>query len=78
MTYKIGYLELKNAIESCKENIEAAEIAVQMYTLQLKAYEEEIKHHPRPKTDEGLDDVMPALKKPSETSKSSETSDTEE
>ena len=45
---KIGYLELKQAIEGTKEQIKQAEIVVQVSTIALKAFEEAIKSYPKP------------------------------
>ena len=50
-TNKIGYLELKRAIESCKENIQQAEIDAQMNTIMLRSFQREIKKYPKPKVE---------------------------
>ena len=49
MSYKIGYLELKRAIDSCKENIQLAETDIQMNKLMLEKFEQEVKKYKPPK-----------------------------
>jgi len=47
-SYVIGYLEVKRAVESCKDNIKEALINLQMQRIMLKAFEKELESHPEP------------------------------
>jgi hypothetical protein len=52
MTHKIGYLELKQAIESTKEAMESSEISLQINQIALKALETELAKYPAPKLED--------------------------
>ena len=45
---KIGYLEIKRAVDATKEQIEQAEQAIQISAIALKAFEKELQRHPIP------------------------------